>query len=157
MDWVSVGPGGVRGPRGLPIFKPPYGSITAIDLNTGDHIWQIPNGTTPESVRNHPLLEGIDVGDTGARSHATKLVTKTLLMYAEGRGAAPIFRAVDKMTGEELGAVEIPGSSLTAPMTYMHDGVQYVVVAINGRGLPRVAGGAASAGVAGTASRFARP
>ena len=135
VDWVSVGPGGVRGPRGLPIFKPPYGSITAIDLNTGDHIWQIPNGTTPESVRNHPLLEGIDVGNTGARSHATKLVTKTLLMYAEGRGAAPIFRAVDKMTGEELGAVEIPGSSLTAPMTYMHEGVQYVVVAINGRGL----------------------
>ena len=136
VDWVSVGPGGVRGPRGLPIFKPPYGTITAIDLNTGDHIWQIPNGNTPESVRNHPLLEGLEIGNTGARSHATKLVTKTLLMYAEGRGAAPIFRAVDKMTGKELGAVDIPGSSITAPMTYMHEGVQYVVMAINGRGLP---------------------
>ncbi|MCY3612610.1 MAG: PQQ-binding-like beta-propeller repeat protein [Gemmatimonadetes bacterium] len=136
VDWVSVGPGGVRGPQGLPIFKPPYGTITAIDLNTGDHVWQIPNGHTPDAVRNHPLLEGVDIGNTGARSHATKLVTGTLLMYAEGRGAAPVFRAVDKMTGKELGAVEIPGSTVTAPMTYMHEGVQYVVMAINRRGLP---------------------
>ncbi len=136
VEWVSVGPGGVRGPRGLPIVKPPYATITAIDLNTGDHLWQIPNGQTPESIRNHPLLQGIDVGNTGARSHATKLVTKTLLMYAEGRGAAPIFRAVDKMTGEELASVDLPGSSLTAPMTYMHQGVQYVVLAINAQGLP---------------------
>ena len=136
VDWVTVGPGGVRGPGGLPIFKPPYGTITAIDLNTGDHLWQIPNGNTPEAIRNHPLLEGVEIGKTGARSHATKLVTKTLLMYAEGRGAAPVFRAVDKMTGEELGAVDLPGSTITAPMTYMHDGVQYVVMAVNARGLP---------------------
>ena len=135
VEWVSVGPGGVRGPEGLPIFKPPYSTITAIDLNTGDHLWRIPNGTTPESVKNHPRLQGVDVGNTGARSHATKLVTKTLLMYGEGRGAAPIFRAVDKATGEELGSVELPGSTLTAPMTYMHDGVQYVVTAVSGRGM----------------------
>ena len=135
VDWVSVGPGGVRGPDGLPIFKPPYGTITAIDMNTGDHLWRIPNGTTPESVKNHPLLEDVDVGNTGARSHATKLVTKTLLMYGEGRGAAPIFRAVNKATGAELGAVELPGSTLTAPMTYMHEGVQYVVMAVGGRGM----------------------
>ena len=135
VEWVSVGPGGVRGPEGLPIFKPPYSTITAIDLNTGDHVWRIPNGTTPESVKNHPRLQGEDVGNTGARSHATKLVTKTLLMYGEGRGAAPIFRAVDKATGEELGSVELPGSTLTAPMTYMHDGVQYVVTAVSGRGM----------------------
>ena len=135
VEWVSVGPGGVRGPEGLPIFKPPYGTITAIDLNTGDHLWRIPNGTTPESVKNHPRLQGVEVGNTGARSHATKLVTKTLLMYGEGRGAAPVFRAVDKATGEELGAVELPGSTLTAPMTYMHEGVQYVVMAVGGRGM----------------------
>ena len=135
VDWVSVGPGGVRGPEGLPIFKPPYGTITAIDMNTGDHLWRIPNGATPESVKNHPLLEGVDVGNTGSRSHATKLVTKTLLMYGEGRGAAPVFRAVDKATGAELGAVELPGSTLTAPMTYMHEGVQYVVMAVGGRGM----------------------
>ncbi len=136
VEWVSVGPGGVRGPSGLPIFKPPYATITAIDLNTGDHLWQIPNGDTPESIRNHPLLQGIEIGNTGARSHATKLVTRTLLMYAEGRGAAPIFRAVDKMTGRELAAIDLPGSSITAPMTYMHEGVQYVVMAVNGPDLP---------------------
>ncbi|MYB08071.1 MAG: PQQ-binding-like beta-propeller repeat protein [Gemmatimonadetes bacterium] len=134
VEWVSVGPGGVRGPRGLPITKPPYSTITAIDLNTGDHVWQIPNGDTPESVRNHPALQGVDVGNTGSRGHATKLVTSTLLMYGEGRGAAPVFRAVDKMTGEELGRIDLPGSTLTAPMTYMHDGVQYVVMAIGMRG-----------------------
>ena len=134
VEWVSVGPGGVRGPRGLPITKPPYSTITAIDLNTGDHVWQIPNGDTPESVRNHPALQGVDVGNTGSRGHATKLVTGTLLMYGEGRGAAPVFRAVDKMTGEELGRIDLPGSTLTAPMTYMHDGAQYVVMAIGIRG-----------------------
>ncbi len=134
VEWVSIGPGGVRGPQGLPITKPPYSTITAIDLNTGDHIWQIPNGQTPASVRNHPALEGVEIGNTGSRGHATKLVTRTLLMYGEGRGAAPVFRAVDKMTGEELGAVDLPGSTITAPMTYMHEGVQYVVVAITMQG-----------------------
>ncbi len=136
VEWVSVGPGGIRGPGGLPIFKPPYSTVTAIDLNTGDHLWQIPNGTTPESILNHPLLEGVDVGNTGARSHATKLVTKTLLMVGEGRGAAPVFRAIDKATGKEIAAIDLPGSTITAPMTYIHDGVQYVVMAINGPGLP---------------------
>ncbi len=130
VDWVTIGPGGARGPQRLPLVKPPYGTITAIDLNTGDHVWQIPNGDTPDRIRNHPALSGLDVGNTGAPSHATKLVTKTLLMYGEGRGAAPIFRAVDKATGEELGAIEIPGSTFTAPMTYMHEGRQYVAVAI---------------------------
>ena len=130
VDWVSIGPGGVRGPQGLPLAKPPYGTITAIDLNTGDHVWQIPNGTTPTRIRNHPALEGVDIGNTGVGSHATKLVTKTLLMYGEGRSGAPVFRAVDKMTGEELGAIDLPGSTMTAPMTYMHEGQQYVVVAV---------------------------
>ena len=130
VDWVSIGPGGVRGPQGLPLAKPPYGTITAIDLNTGDHVWQIPNGTTPTRIRNHPALEGVDIGNTGVGSHATKLVTKTLLMYGEGRSGAPVFRAVDKMTGEELGAIDLPGSTMTAPMTYMHEEQQYVVVAV---------------------------
>ena len=130
VDWVTLGPGGARGPQRLPLVKPPYGTITAIDLNTGDHIWQIPNGTTPDRIRDHPALAGVDIGNTGAPAHATKLVTRNLLMYGEGRGAAPIFRAVDKITGEELGAVELPGSTITAPMTYMHEGSQYVAVAI---------------------------
>lgn len=136
VQWVSVGPGGVRGPDGLPIFKPPYGTITAIDLNTGEHLWQIPNGQTPDEIKDHPRLQGVDLPNTGARSHATKLVTGSLLMYGEGRGAAPIFRAVDKMTGEELGSVELPAPTLTAPMTYMHEGKQYLVVAVGSGDMP---------------------
>jgi len=135
VQWVTVGPGGVTGVDGLPLFKPPYGRITAIDMNTGDHLWWIPNGDTPEEIRNHEALRGLELPRTGTRAHATALVTKTLLMYGEGRGAHPLFHAVDKRTGEELGVVEIPAPTLTAPMTYMHDGVQYIVVAVGGGGM----------------------
>ncbi|MCG8469006.1 MAG: PQQ-binding-like beta-propeller repeat protein, partial [Gemmatimonadetes bacterium] len=130
VAWVSVGPGGVPGPDGLPLVKPPYGTITAIDLNTGDHLWQIPNGQTPDRIKEHPALQGVDLPNTGQYSHATKLVTKSLLMYGEGRSGSPHFRAVDKTTGEEVGVIELPGNTMTAPMTYMHDGKQYVVMAV---------------------------
>jgi len=135
VDWVSVGPGGVPGPDGLPLWKPPYSRITAIDLNTGEHLWWIPNGDTPDRIKNHAALQGVDIGNTGATSHATALATSTLLMYGEGRGAAPVFRAVDKKTGKEVGRIDLPESTLTAPMTYMHDGVQYIVMAVGGRSM----------------------
>jgi glucose dehydrogenase len=136
MTYVTRGPGGVRGPQGLPLFKPPYGRITAIDLNTGETLWWIPNGETPESIRNHAALRGVDVGDTGKGSHATVLVTETLLIYGEGRSGDALLHAVDKRTGEELGRVEIPAPTTTAPMTFMHEGRQYIVAAIGGGGLP---------------------
>ena len=132
VQWVSVGPGGVGGVDGLPILKPPYGRITAIDLNTGEHLWWIPNGDTPDDVKNHPALQGVNVGNTGTRAHATALVTKTLLIYGEGRGGRPLMHAVDKKTGVEIAAVPLPGQTTTAPMTFMHEGVQYVVSAISG-------------------------
>lgn len=132
VEWISVGPGGVGGVEGLPLYKPPYGRITAIDLNTGEHLWWITNGDTPANVRSHPLLQGIDVGRTGAGTHATAVATKTLLIYGEGRGARPLMHAVDKRTGEELATVTIPGPTTTAPMTFMHDGVQYIISAIGG-------------------------
>lgn len=132
VQWISVGPGGVGGVEGLPLFKPPYGRITAIDLNTGEHLWWIPNGDTPDNVRNHPLLQGVDVGRTGAGAHATAMVTRTLLIYGEGRGGRPLLHAVDKRTGQELATVPLPGSTTTAPMTFMHLGVQYIVTAIGG-------------------------
>jgi quinoprotein glucose dehydrogenase len=134
MDWVTDGPGGIGSVDGLPLLKPPYGRITAIDLNTGDHLWWIPNGDTPDRVKNHPALEGINLPRTGNGSHATALVTRTLLMYGEGRGGAPLFHAVDKKTGEELATVELPAPTNTAPMTFMHDGRQYIVVAVGGAG-----------------------
>ena len=132
VEWVSVGPGSLGNLEGLPVLKPPYGKITAIDLNTGDHLWWIPNGETPEAIRNHKLLKGVDVGNTGAATHATALVTRTLLIYGEGRGGRPRMYAVDKRTGKQLATVDIPAPTVTAPMTFMHDGVQYIVSAIGG-------------------------
>ena len=132
VQWVSVGPGGIGGLDGLPMLKPPYGRITAIDLNTGEHLWWIPNGDTPDALKNHAALQGVDVGTTGARAHATAMVTKTLLIYGEGRGGRPLLHATDKKTGKEIAAVTLPGQTTTAPMTFMHEGTQYIVSAISG-------------------------
>jgi quinoprotein glucose dehydrogenase len=136
MRFVSQGPGGLRGPRGLPLLKPPYGRITAIDLNSGEHLFQIPNGDTPASVRNHPALQGLTIPRTGKSGHANLLVTKTLLFYGEGRGGDPVFHAVDKRSGEEVAAVALPASTNAAPITYLHAGRQYIVVAIAGADSP---------------------
>jgi len=136
MRYVTRGPGGVSGPQGLPLWKPPYGRITAIDLNTGETLWWIPNGDTPDNIREHPALQGIEIGNTGQRAHATILVTGSLLMYGEGRGARPLFHAVHKESGEHLGTIEIPAPVNTAPMTYMHGGRQYIVLSVARAGHP---------------------
>ncbi|MGH7501955.1 MAG: PQQ-binding-like beta-propeller repeat protein [Longimicrobiales bacterium] len=130
MDWVTRGPGGVGGVEDLPLYKPPYGRITAIDLNTGETLWWIPNGDTPDDIKNHPMLRGIDLPRTGKGTHATALVTSTLLIYGEGRGGAPLFHAVNKQTGDEIATVQLPAPTNTAPMTFLHDGRQYIVVAV---------------------------
>ena len=132
MHYVSRGPGGIRGPQGLPLFKPPFGSIVAIDLNTGEHLWRVPDGDTPASVKNHPALKGVTLPVTGKETHANVLVTKSLLFYGEGRGADPWLHALDKKTGKEVARVEIPATTNTAPMTYMHNGRQYIVLSVAG-------------------------
>ncbi len=134
VDFASAPGGGFAAIDGLPIFKPPYGRITAIDMNTGEHLWWIPNGDTPDEIAEHPLLEGVDIPNTGYQGNATALVTSTLLMFAEGRGGRPAWYAADKRTGERVGSVEIPAPVNTAPMTFLHEGVQYVVVPIAGEG-----------------------
>ena len=137
VDYASGGGGGFATLEGgLPIFKPPYGRITAIDMNTGEHLWWIPNGETPQRIAENPLLAGVDLPNTGFQGNATALVTRSLLMYAEGRGGNPAWYAHDKRTGERIGSVEIPGSVSTAPMTYLHEGVQYIVLPISGNGMP---------------------
>ncbi len=90
--------------------------------------WRIPNGETPDRIKNHPAFEGVTLPNTGQNS----LVTKTLLMYGEGRSGDPYFRAVDKQTGKEIAKVELPAPTHTAPMTFMHDGRQYIVMAVAG-------------------------
>ena len=128
------------GPRarlegGLSLLKPPYGSIVAIDLNSGDQLWRIANGDTPENVKNHPLLKGVVLPKTGKQSQAVVLVTKTLLMYGEGRSGDAWFYAADKKTGKEIARIKIPATVNTPPMTYMHEGRQYVVLSVAGEGV----------------------
>lgn len=133
-------PGGLT-VRGLPLVKPPYGRITAIDLNRGEIVWQVAHGETPDDIRNHPALRGVDIPRTGRAGRIGTLVTETLLIAGEGgvfttpsgeRGA--MLRAYDKATGEELGAVYMPAPQTGSPMTYMLGGRQYIVVAISGAG-----------------------
>ncbi len=132
------------GPLGLPLIKPPWGRITAIDLNTGDHLWMVPNGDTPECVKNHPALSGIDIPRTGKPERSGILVTRTLMFAGEGAGVfatptwagGPMFYAYDKQTGEILWEFELPKNQSGIPMTYMVDGRQYIVMAVSARGEP---------------------
>lgn len=116
---------------GLPILKPPYSRITALDLDTGDFVWVAPVGTTPDRIANHPALKGMALPNTGGIGlQATLLVTKTLLIAGEGWGGAPVIRAYDKKTGAVAGEVKIPGQMGSMPMTYMLDGKQYIAFTV---------------------------
>jgi quinoprotein glucose dehydrogenase len=124
---------------GLPLAKPPYGSITAIDLDKGEILWAIAHGETPESVKNNPALKGVDIPRTGRPGIFGAIVTKTLLISGEravvGQPDAKL-RAYDKVTGKEVGAVPMPAGQTGTPMTYMWQGKQYIVVAVSGIGVP---------------------
>jgi len=122
--------GQVPQPLGLPLVKPPWSRITAIDMNTGEHAWMVPNGETPEQIANNPALEGVDVPQTGGFTRAMLMVTKTLLFAGEGWNGAPVMRALDKATGETVAEIRLPGATGAKPMTYMLDGRQYIVVSI---------------------------
>ena len=127
---VTPGYGSVQGPDGLNMFKPPYSRITAIDMNTGEHLWWIPVGETPDRVLNHPDLQGMDIPNTGfGLQVAPMTVTSTLLIYS-GRGSdgTPYVYAVDKTSGEQLGKVEAPAASSYGMMSYVHDGKQYIML-----------------------------
>jgi quinoprotein glucose dehydrogenase len=127
--------------RGLPLIKPPYGRITAIDLNKGDIVWQITHGETPDSIRNNPALQGMNIPRTGRPGLVGTLVTKSLVIAGEsgvftapnGRRGA-MLRAYDKASGKEVGAVYMPAPQSGSPMTYMLNGRQYIVVPISGAG-----------------------
>jgi quinoprotein glucose dehydrogenase len=125
-----AGPMRVEGPRGLPLVKPPYGRITAIDLKSGEHLWMQPNGDTPRWIAEHPALQDASLPRTGSPSRAGILVTKTLVFAGEGWGGADGFYAYDKETGEILARIRLPGTQTGLPITYMHQGRQYIVVSV---------------------------
>jgi quinoprotein glucose dehydrogenase len=134
------GGGGGFNVRGLPLLKPPYGHISAINLDKGEIVWQVPNGETPDFVRNNPALSGLNIPNTGQPGYdAGTLVTRTLVIQGDTqvtttpshpRGA--MLRAYDKASGKELGAVWMPAPESGSPMTYSAGGKQYIVVAISG-------------------------
>ena len=143
---AAAGEGGGGGGltiQGLPLVKPPYASITAIDLNKGDIVWQVAHGETPDNIRNHPALKGVTIPRTGRPGVFSVLVTKTLVISGErGTFTTPsgqvgaMLRAYDKTTGKDAGAVYMPAGQTGTPMTYMLNGKQYIVVAIGGQGFP---------------------
>jgi quinoprotein glucose dehydrogenase len=128
--------------QGLPIVKPPYSRISAIDLTRGEIRWQVPHGATPDLIKNHPALKGLDLPPTGRPgNNVGTLVTTTLLIAGEGNyGPTPsgtrgaMLRAYDKATGKEVAAYQLPAPQTGSPMTYMLDGRQYLVIAISGPG-----------------------
>jgi quinoprotein glucose dehydrogenase len=137
---APAGRGGLN-VEGLPLMKPPYGRISAIDLDKGEIKWQIAHGETPDNVRNSPLLKGLNIPRTGRPGIIGVLTTKTLVIAGEAgvfttpsgqRGA--MLRAYDKATGQEVGAVYMPAPQSGSPMTYMLNGQQYIVLAISGAG-----------------------
>src|SRR5439155_9473829 len=127
--------------QGLPIVKPPYGILSAINLDRGEIMWQVPHGDTPDGVRNHPALKGVNIPKTGqaGTSGVGLMVTRTLVVMGDPQTTAPpgrprgaMLRAYDKKTGQEVGAVLMPAIQSGTPMTYMVDGKQYIVVAVSG-------------------------
>ena len=140
----------IGGPQGLPLFKPPYGRITAIDMNTGEHVWMVPNGDGP---KDNPAIAHLNLGKLGYPGRPTPLLTKTLLFLGEGltnqrpggripfdmpveiatNSGGPHFRAYDKTSGDILWEIELEAGTTNAPISYMHKGEQYLLVAIGDR------------------------
>jgi quinoprotein glucose dehydrogenase len=150
LNYVSGVRAWTAGPQGLPLFKPPYGRITAIDLNRGELLWMTPNGDGP---RDHPLLKPLNLPPLGHPGRSAPLVTRTLVFLGEGdpvmaslgsrlRPEMPAslapgsggrkFRAFNKATGAVLWETELPSGITGAPMTYMFEGKQYIIAPIGG-------------------------
>ena len=144
----------IGGPRGLPLFKPPYGRVTAIDMNRGEIVWQVPNGHGP---RNHPAIRHLNLDRLGSPGRPGPLLTKTLFFLGEGSNVGirtggrvpegmphsivtnygePWFRAYDKQTGALVWETELEAGTTGVPMTYLHEGKQYIVVPIGGLDVP---------------------
>ncbi len=122
--------GRAQGPRGLPLFKPPYSRIVAVDMNTGEVMWDVPNGPG-DAVRNHPDLKHLDLPELGDDRRGAPLLTKSLLIIGrDPKDGEPHLAAIDKTTGATLAIAPLPGRPIGAPMTYSLDGRQYVAITV---------------------------
>ena len=138
---AAYAPGGPRAPlpliEGLPLYQPLFQKLAAYDMNTGEKLWDIPVGETPDRIRNHPLLSGVDIPETGGTGYSIQMVVGDLLVQTTedlrgntevNENGMPVLNARDKRTGEILARVELPRPGLYGMMTYMHEGKQYIVV-----------------------------
>ncbi len=131
LSRYAAGSGGPspRHPAGIPLWKPPYSRITAIDMNSGEHLWMIPAGYTPDRIRDLPALAGVDIGNTGSGAVGPMVATGNMLIYGNVTGdGTPHLFALDKMTGEELARVEVPAISRYGMSSWVHEGRQYVIL-----------------------------
>jgi quinoprotein glucose dehydrogenase len=140
-----LGPGATRGPwgigpQGLPLVKPPYGRITAYNMNTGDIAWQVANGESYDWIKNHPALKGLTIPKTGRADEGGIVVTKTLMfagqgcgLFRSGQGGSEMFYAYDKATGAVVHEMTLPGGTCGNPMTYSINGKQYIAVSVGSR------------------------
>jgi quinoprotein glucose dehydrogenase len=143
LKYCSSG-GGNGTVQGLPLIKPPWGRITAIDLKTGDQLWMVPNSDTPQYVKNHPALKGVTLPNTGRQERSGIIVTKTLVIAGEGSGLFAVgregggskLRAYDKLTGQVISEFELPANQSGIPMTYMVNNKQYIVVPVGAPNRP---------------------
>jgi quinoprotein glucose dehydrogenase len=130
LKYVRGGATSIGGPQGLPLTKPPYGRITAINLNTGEHEWMVPHG---EGIRQKIIDMGIlDPGPVGSQSRTGPVLTKTLLFLAQSDGPRNLLRAFDKATGEIIHEIDLPLPPGGTPMTYMVGAKQYLAIAVGG-------------------------
>jgi quinoprotein glucose dehydrogenase len=131
VPWLPGDDPGLLDIDGLPVFKRSSG-IVAIDMDTGQKLWDIPVGETPANIRNHPRLAGVEVPPTGAGGRGILMVMGDLLLQTGGEGggsgAVPRLNARDKQTGEILASVDLPANGQYGMMSFMHEGKQYIVV-----------------------------
>ena len=135
LQFMQVSSRSPRMPDGLPLFKPPYSRITAIDMNAGEHRWMVPAGAG-DRLRNLPALRALNLPPLGGDStFSGPLLTKTLLIYAlttGGTGGGPRLVGYDKATGRERGSADLPGNAIGTPMTYQINGRQFIALTVQG-------------------------
>ncbi|MYE99329.1 MAG: PQQ-binding-like beta-propeller repeat protein [Gammaproteobacteria bacterium] len=121
-----------RPPRlrsGIPVWKPPYSRIVAIDMNTGEHLWQIPTGETPARIANSPALEGVDIGNTGTGNLVPMVITPNMLVYTDvASDGTPMLYSIDKDSGEIMAEIEVSARSNYGMSSWVHDGHQYIML-----------------------------
>ena len=138
LRYRRISYGGTRGPQGLPLLKPPYSTITAIDMNKGEILWQVPNGDRSPNIENNPAVIGLDLPPLGGGGRNPILATPNLLIHAQNYQDGPLLVARNKTSGEEEGAIIMPSRAIAAPITYESNGKQYIVIALLTEPTPRL-------------------